>query len=243
MMTTILIVEDEADIVELIRVNLDFAGYSVQTAANVAVAESCILTMLPDLILLDWMLPKMTGVDYLKRLRQDSRTSDVPIIMLTARADEQDKLVGLERGADDYITKPFSPKELLARIKALLRRCSPHHTEDAVVLGSLTLNPNSFCVVANLGPQQTVELALSLTQFKLLHFLMTHVGRIYSREQLLNAVWGDHVFLEARTVDVHIKRLRGILATVDLGDMIETVRGLGYRLRVWPQASQSIIND
>jgi two-component system phosphate regulon response regulator PhoB len=242
-MTTILIVEDEADIVELIRINLEFAGYSVQTAANVAAAEGHLVKLLPDLILLDWMLPKTTGADYLKRLRQDSRTADVPIIMLTARADEQDKLLGLERGADDYITKPFSPKELLARIKAVLRRRLPHHTEDAVVLGALTLNPSSFRVVANLAPQPSVALTLSVTQFKLLHFLMTHVGRIYSREQLLNAVWGDHVFLEARTVDVHIKRLRGILATVELGEMIETVRGLGYRLRVWPQAPQQTAKD
>lgn len=233
-MTTILIIEDEADIVELIRVNLEFAGYSVQTAANVAAAERCLVNALPDLILLDWMLPKTTGVDYLKRLRQDNRTADVPIIMLTARAEEQDKLLGLEYGADDYITKPFSPKELLARIKAVLRRRLPHHTEDAVVFGALTLNPSLFRVATNFASQPSVELTLSVTQFKLLHFLMTHVGRIYSREQLLNAVWGDHVFLEARTVDVHIKRLRGILASVALDDMIETVRGLGYRMREIP---------
>ena len=221
----ILVVEDEPAIQTLISVNLRRAGHEVATALDAEAARQRINEALPDLILLDWMLPGMSGVDMLRRLRSDPRTRQVPIIMLTARGDERDKVEGLETGADDYVTKPFSPRELLARIQAVLRRRAPETTEDAVEVGGLRIDPASRRVTAagqsiNLGP----------TEFRLLHFLSTHPERVHSRSQLLDQVWGDHVFVEERTVDVHIRRLRGALEPSGHDRLIQTVRGSGYRL-------------
>lgn len=222
----ILVVEDEPAIVELVVVNLEHAGHTAMRAANVVEAEAHLRAALPDVILLDWMLPGESGLAFLKRLRADKRTRELPIILLTARAQEPDKLAGLEAGADDYLTKPFSTKELMARIKAVLRRRAPQRTGDPVEVAGLNLDPNSHRVsasgrVLDLGP----------TEFRLLHFLMTHPDRIYSRTQLLDQVWGDHVHIEERTVDVHIRRLRSALSTSGHDRLIETVRGSGYGLR------------
>jgi two-component system phosphate regulon response regulator PhoB len=179
---------------------------------------------MPDLILLDWMLPGMSGLDFARRLRADVRTKNIPIIMLTARGEERDKVAGLETGADDYITKPFSPRELLARIQAVLRRGKPQASEEAVEAGGLRLDPVSHRVMADSAP-----VSLGPTEFRLLHFLMTHPERVHSRDQLLDQVWGDHVFVEERTVDVHIRRLRAALEPSGLDGLVQTVRGSGYR--------------
>jgi two-component system phosphate regulon response regulator PhoB len=179
---------------------------------------------LPDLVVLDWMLPGMSGIEFARRLRADKRTRTVPLIMLTARADEQDKLAGLETGADDYLTKPFSPRELNARVKAVLRRRAPQATDDTVEIAGLKLDPASHRVLGN-----QIPLAPGPTEFRLLHFLMTHADRVYSRTQLLDHVWGDHVFVEERTVDVHIRRLRKALEPTGHDRLIQTVRGAGYR--------------
>ncbi len=224
MPATILVVEDEPSIQELIAINLEQAGYITLQAADAEQALELVRNELPDLVLLDWMLPGMSGVEFARRLRADRRTQGVPIIMLTARAEEQDKLTGLDTGADDYITKPFSPRELIARIKALLRRRSPQATDDAVEAAGLRLDPGSHRVSGNGQP-----LALGPTEFRLLHFLMTHPERVYARAQLLDQVWGDHVFVEERTVDVHIRRLRKALETSGHDRLIDTVRGAGYR--------------
>lgn len=221
----ILVVEDEPAIQELIAVNLEHAGHRVQRAASAAEAEALIRDIRPDLILLDWMLPDVSGTVLARRLRADARMKDIPIIMLTARAQESDKVEGLEAGADDYITKPFSPKELLARIKAVLRRRAPQLTDDLIEVAGLRLDPASHRVSANGG-----NISLGPTEFKLLHFFMTHPERVYSRVQLLDQVWGDHVFVEERTVDVHIRRLRAALEASGHDRLIETVRGTGYRL-------------
>ncbi|MBP6802255.1 MAG: phosphate regulon transcriptional regulator PhoB, partial [Zoogloea sp.] len=178
----------------------------------------------PDLILLDWMLPGMSGVEFAKRLRSEERTRSIPLIMLTARGEEQDKVAGLEAGADDYVTKPFSPRELVARIKAVLRRRAPETTEDAVEIGGLRLDPATHRLAANGNPVN-----LGPTEFRLLHFLMTHPERVHSRAQLLDQVWGDHVFVEERTVDVHIRRLRSALEPSNHDGLVQTVRGSGYR--------------
>jgi two-component system phosphate regulon response regulator PhoB len=180
---------------------------------------------LPDLVLLDWMLPGMSGVEFARMLRHASRTKTIPIIMLTARADESDKIAGLEIGADDYITKPFSPRELIARIKAVLRRRSPEISDDMIEIGGLKLDPATHRITVN-----DQEVALGPTEFRLLHFLMSHSERVHTRSQLLDGVWGDHVFVEDRTVDVHIRRLRKALEIVAKDDLIQTVRGSGYRL-------------
>lgn len=225
MTATVLLVEDEPGIQELLRFNLQQAGHAVVAALNAEQALDVIRETLPDLILLDWMLPGMSGIELAKRLRSDSRTSTIPIIMLTARGEEQDKIAGLETGADDYITKPFSPRELVARIKAVMRRRAPQMTEDPVEVGGLRLDPASHRVTGN---NQPVE--LGPTEFRLLHYLMTHPERVYSRAQLLDQVWGDHVFVEERTVDVHIRRLRRALEATRHDQLIQTVRGAGYRL-------------
>jgi two-component system phosphate regulon response regulator PhoB len=235
MPSTILVVEDEPAIAELIKVNLTFAGHKVLCAMNAQQADILIRAELPDLILLDWMLPDVTGLQLAKRLRSDERTHSVPIIMLTARTDEQDKIDGLEAGADDYITKPFSPKEMMARIKAVLRRRAPQLTDDTVIVCGLKLDPTTHRVSAH--PYNQPELAeqtldMGPTEFRLLHFFMTHLERVHSRTQLLDQVWGDHVFVEERTVDVHIRRLRRSLAPTGHDVLIETVRGSGYRLSV-----------
>jgi len=222
----ILVVEDEPAIQELIAVNLEHAGHQVLRAANVPEAEALVREVLPDLVLLDWMLPGPPGVNFARQLRADQRTKDIPIIMLTARAEERDTIAGLESGADDYVTKPFSPRELLARIKAVMRRRAPQLTDDVVEIADLKLDPVAHRVSAagshiDLGP----------TEFRMLHFFMTHPERVYSRAQLLDEVWGDHVFVEERTVDVHIRRLRQALEPTEHDSLVETVRGTGYRFR------------
>jgi two-component system phosphate regulon response regulator PhoB len=225
MSSDILVVEDEPAIQELIAVNLEHAGHRVQRAHSAAEADALIREIRPDLILLDWMLPDAAGTVLARKLRADTRSKDIPIIMLTARAQEQDKIEGLDAGADDYITKPFSPKELMARIKAVLRRRSPQLTDDLIEVDGLQLDPAAHRVM---GAGR--ELRLGPTEFKLLHFFMTHPERVYSRMQLLDQVWGDHVFVEERTVDVHIRRLRQALEPAGHDRLIETVRGAGYRL-------------
>jgi two-component system phosphate regulon response regulator PhoB len=224
MAATILVVEDEPAIQELIAYNLKQAGHQPLRADNAEQALNLVANALPDLVLLDWMLPGLSGIEFARRLRADKRTRAIPIIMLTARTDEQDKLQGLETGADDYITKPFSPRELNARIKAVLRRRAPEMTDDMVQLGGLKLDPASHRVTGNGEPVD-----LGPTEFRLLHFLMTHAERVHSRTQLLDQVWGDHVFVEERTVDVHIRRLRKALEPTQLDGLVQTVRGTGYR--------------
>ncbi|WP_417068962.1 phosphate regulon transcriptional regulator PhoB [Niveibacterium terrae] len=225
MSANILLVEDEPAIQELIAANLSRAGHMVVRAADAETAQRLVRDALPDLVLLDWMLPGMSGIELARRLRSDERTRTIPIIMLTARSDEADKVAGLEIGADDYITKPFSPRELVARIKAVLRRRSPQITDDAVEIGGLKLDPATHRVSAG-----STLLDLGPTEFRLLHFLMTHAERVHSRAQLLDQVWGDHVFVEERTVDVHIRRLRSALEASGHDSLIQTVRGSGYRL-------------
>ncbi len=229
MPSTILVIEDEPAIQELVAVNLTFAGHKALRAATVEQASTLIRAELPDLILLDWMLPGSSGVQFARKLRTDERTRDIPIIMLTARSNESDKVEGLEAGADDYITKPFSPKELIARIKAVLRRRAPQLTDDMVEMGGLRLDPATHRLTGRRrdGDAQTLE--IGPTEFRLLHFFMTHPERVYSRAQLLDQVWGDHVFLEERTVDVHIRRLRHALSPTGHDYLVETVRGSGYR--------------
>jgi two-component system phosphate regulon response regulator PhoB len=223
---TILVVEDEPQVQELVAVNLEHAGHRVLRAASAEEAQASIRKELPDVLILDWMLPGESGVTFTRRLRADERTRSLPILMLTARAMEQDKISGLEAGADDYLTKPFSPKELAARIKAVLRRRAPELAEEVLEIQGLRLDPPARRVTAN---GQSVELAP--TEFRLLHFFMTHPERIYSRAQMLDQVWGDHVFIEERTVDVHIRRLRKALEPTGHDRLIDTVRGTGYGLR------------
>ncbi|MBV8046632.1 MAG: phosphate regulon transcriptional regulator PhoB [Paludibacterium sp.] len=224
MAANILLVEDEPAIQELIAFNLTQAGHNVLRASTAEAAITLVRNALPDLVLLDWMLPGVSGIEVAKKLRSDERTRAVPIIMLTARSDEQDKISGLDAGADDYITKPFSPRELLARIKAVLRRRAPQMTDDAVEVQGLRLDPITHRVSGN---DQSIE--LGPTEFRLLHFFMTHAERVHSRAQLLDQVWGDHVFVEERTVDVHIRRLRSALEQTGHDNLIQTVRGTGYR--------------
>ena len=222
---TILIVEDEPAIRDLLALNLRHAGFSVDQAASAAAALQHIDAAVPDLILLDWMLPDQAGVDLARRLRADPRTRDVAIIVLTARATEGDKLSGFEAGADDYITKPFSPRELIARVRALLRRRAPEANEDPVEVAGLRLDPGTFRIT---GHGQLLK--MGPTEFRLLHYLMNNVDRVLSRSKLLDGVWGDQVFIEERTVDVHIRRLRLALQPSGHDRLIETVRGGGYRL-------------
>ncbi|NMG74579.1 phosphate regulon transcriptional regulator PhoB [Aromatoleum diolicum] len=231
MAANILVVEDEPAIQELIAANLGRAGHHVVRASDAEAAQRIVRDALPDLVLLDWMLPGMSGIELARRLRADERTRAIPIIMLTARGEEQDKVAGLEMGADDYITKPFSPRELVARIKAVLRRRAPQATEDPVELGGLRLDPATHRVGIDDRP-----IALGPTEFRLLHFLMTHPERVHSRPQLLDQVWGDHVFVEERTVDVHVRRLRAALEESGHDRLIQTVRGSGYRFSAQPDA-------
>jgi len=220
----ILIVEDEPSIRELLALNLRHAGFEPLHAPDAATARRTIDAALPDLVLLDWMLPDQSGVELARRLRADTRTRELPIIMLTARSAEIDKLGGFDAGADDYVTKPFSPKELVARVRALLRRRSPESTDDPVEVAGLRLEPQTFRVIAGDTP-----LRLGPTEFRLLHYLMKNLDRVLSRGKLLDGVWGDHVFIEERTVDVHIRRLRLALQPTGHDRLIETVRGGGYR--------------
>ena len=223
---TILVVEDEPQIQELLAINLQHAGHQVVRASSAEEAEAAIREALPDLVILDWMLPGASGVSLAKRLRGAERTQNLPIIMLTARAMEHDKVSGLEAGADDYLTKPFSPKELAARIQAVLRRRAPELADGAVQIGDLRLDPVSRRVTAAGNPVD-----LGPTEFRLLRFFMTHPERIYTRAQILDLVWGDHVFIDERTVDVHIRRLRKELEATGHDRLIDTVRGSGYGLR------------
>jgi len=226
MNSEILVVEDDAVTQRLIQVNLERAGHQVRCAETVPVAEEKIRELLPDMILLDWVLPDSTGLSLTYKLRSDHRTKDIPIIMLTSRARECDKITGLEVGVDDYITKPFSPAELIARIKAVLRRRAPQLTDDIVEVEGITIDPGANRITAG-----GHDVELGSIEFRMLHFFATHPNRIYSRAQLLDELWGDHVFVEERNVDVHIRGLRRALAPSGHDNLIETVRGTGYRFR------------
>ncbi len=229
MSATILVVEDEPAIQELISATLQHAGHRVMRAYSAEEAVPLVNGTLPDVVLLDWMLPGMNGIQFARRLRGEDRTRELPIIMLTARGEEQDKVAGLDSGADDYLTKPFSPRELVARIKAVLRRRAPQMTEDCVEVDGLRVDPVTHRVTGN-GSQ----LDLGPTEFRLLHFFMTHQERVFNRTMLLDQVWGDHVFVEERTVDVHIRRLRAVLEATGHDRLIQTVRGSGYRFSSLP---------
>ena len=229
----VLIVEDEPAIAELIAVNLKHGGFSPTVAYDGVAAQRELDAVLPDVILLDWMLPGQSGLSLARQWRKQARTKSIPILMLTARGDEPDKIAGLDAGADDYITKPFSTQELLARIRAVLRRRAPESGTDSVTLGGLMLDAGTHRITF-----EGRELKLGPTEFKLLHYLMTHAERVHSRGSLLDKVWGDHVFIEERTVDVHVKRLREALGAA--GAMVETVRGAGYRLTAQTAAGAGV---
>jgi two-component system, OmpR family, phosphate regulon response regulator PhoB len=224
-MAQILIVEDEPAIAELVAMNLRHEGHISRVAASADEAQASVQSALPDLVVLDWMLPGESGLALARRWRSDSRTKALPILMLTARSAESDLVQGLDAGADDYVAKPFSPAELMARIRAVLRRKAPEAAASVIEVGALKLDPLTMRVSANGQPVQ-----LGPTEFRLLRYLMSHPERVHSRAQLLDRVWGDHVFIEERTVDVHIKRLRAVLEPSNCAAMIETVRGAGYRL-------------
>jgi two-component system phosphate regulon response regulator PhoB len=227
MTPSVLVVEDEPAIQELLRVNLVDAGYEVRAALDAETAQRELRDAVPTLLLLDWMLPGKSGLALAKELRGDTRTRELPIIMLTARTDEADKVAGLEAWVDDYVTKPFSPRELKARIRAVLRRRAPEAAQEPLTAGRLRLDPATHRVTVDgdavpLGP----------TEFRLLRFLLARPERVHSRTQLLDQVWGDHVYIEERTVDVHIRRLRLALEPFGQDGLVETVRGSGYRLSV-----------
>ena len=224
MAARILVVEDEPAISELLAVNLRHFGYVVSAVADSASAVEALAQSVPDLMILDWMLPDESGVDLAKRLRQQARTRELPIVMLTARAQEGDKLSGFDAGVDDYLTKPFSTRELLARIKAILRRNAPELAADPIEIAQLRIDPDAFRVSTR---AQTID--LSPTEFRLLHCLMRNADRVLSRSRLLDLVWGDEVYIEERTVDVHIRRLRQALQATGHDRLVETVRGGGYR--------------
>ena len=225
MMPTILVVEDEPAIVELLKVNLADAGYGVKTAGDAESAQAALKAALPDLVLLDWMLPGQSGLALAKELRGNPRTRELPIIMVTARSGEADKVAGLEAWVDDYVTKPFSPRELKARIKSVLRRRAPEAAQEPLEAGGLRLDPVTQRVSVS-----GREVPLGPTEFRLLRFMLARPERVHSRAQLLDMVWGDHVYIEERTVDVHIRRLRVALEPFGADKLIETVRGSGYRL-------------
>jgi len=220
----ILIVEDERPIREMIAFSLKRAGYVVHEAEDSHSARQRLADQRPDLMLVDWMLPDMSGLELTRLIKRDRETRELPIIMLTARAGEADKIAGLEGGADDYVTKPFSPRELLARIQAVLRRTSAGNTDEKIDLGGLQLDKASHRVTAG---DSTV--ALGPTEYRMLEFFMTHPERVYSREQLLDRIWGGNVYVEERTIDVHIRRLRKALEEFRLDHLVQTVRGSGYR--------------
>ncbi|MFT5082804.1 MAG: two-component system phosphate regulon response regulator PhoB [Lentisphaeria bacterium] len=224
---TILVVDDEAPIRDMLRVALEMAGYLVIEASDAQSAHSLIIDTKPDLILLDWMLPTTSGIELARRLKRDEVTRDIPIIMLTAKSEEDNKIQGLEIGADDYITKPFSPRELVARLKAVLRRTELLSEEQPTQVGGLRLDPSSHRVTINATP-----INLGPTEYRLLEFFLTHQERVYSRSQLLDHVWGGNVYVEERTVDVHIRRLRKAITIGKHERFIQTVRGAGYRFSV-----------
>ena len=227
MTPTILVVEDEPAILELLKVNLIDAGYEVQAAPDAETAQALLKASLPSLVLLDWMLPGLSGLAFAKQLRADARTRDLPVIMVTARTDEADRVAGLEAWVDDYVTKPFSPRELKARIKSVLRRRAPEAAQEMLSAGALKLDPSTHRVTAD---GQSVQ--IGPTEFRLLRFFLARPERVHTRTQLLDQVWGDHVYIEERTVDVHIRRLRLALEPFGQDNLIETVRGSGYRLAV-----------
>jgi two-component system phosphate regulon response regulator PhoB len=227
MMPTILVVEDEPAIMELLQVNLVDAGYEVRAASDAETAQAMLRESLPDLVLLDWMLPGQSGLAFAKQLRTDARTKELPVIMVTARTDEADRVAGLEAWVDDYVTKPFSTRELKARIKSVLRRRAPEAAQERLSAGSLDLDPVTHRVSVDGRPVQ-----LGPTEFRLLRFFLARPERVHTRTQLLDQVWGDHVYIEERTIDVHIRRLRLALEPFGQDRMIETVRGSGYRLAV-----------
>ncbi|QBQ54581.1 phosphate regulon transcriptional regulator PhoB [Nitrosococcus wardiae] len=224
MPATILVVDDETAIREMLGFVLTQEGYHYQAAADAEQAWQRINESRPDLILLDWMLPGISGVDLARRLKREPNTRSLPLIMLTARDDEEDKVRGLNVGADDYITKPFSPTELIARVKAVLRRSAPLLSREVVEVDGLKLDPSSHRLSVKDNP-----LEMGPTEFRLLHFFITHPERVYSRGQLIDHVWGDNVYVEERTVDVHIRRLRKSLEPSGHDRFIQTVRGVGYR--------------
>jgi two-component system phosphate regulon response regulator PhoB len=232
MSARILVVEDEPDINELIVVNLRLAGFEVVTTNNAEAAWLVLSSSLPEVVLVDWMLPGMSGFHLIRHMRADMRWRDIPVIMLTARTEEVDKISALEIGADDYVTKPFSPRELVARVKAVIRRRDPKMLEGTVEIGGLRLVPSSRKALAGDEP-----IGLGPTEFRLLHFLMTHAERVHSRAQLLDYVWGGRSHIEERTVDVHIRRLRSVLESHELDGMVQTVRGMGYRFSISPNGA------
>jgi two-component system phosphate regulon response regulator PhoB len=230
----ILIVEDEPSIAELIAINLTHAGFEVEKVMQTDLALALMKERLPSLLILDWMLPGKSGVQFAKELRAQERTRGLPILMLTAKSEEVDKVLGLDSGADDYVTKPFSPKELVARVKALLRRQSPMEDTGPLSIGPIKLDPSSHRVLAIWPELEPKPIALGPTEYRLLQFFMANPERVHSRASLLDNVWGNEVYIEERTVDVHIKRLRAALAPVDCDRFIETVRGSGYRITKTP---------
>lgn len=223
----ILIVEDEAPIREMLQIPLQRAGFTLEEAADVSQARTMIFNRLPELILLDWMLPSTSGIEFARQIKKDQYTQKIPIIMLTAKGEEADKVRGLEVGADDYVTKPFSPRELIARIKAVLRRTQSYDDGEQLVVGDLQLDPAEHRVMVG-----DKEILIGPTEFRLLHFFMRHPERVYSRNQVLDQVWGGNVYIEERTVDVHIRRLRKALAQYGYDNLVQTVRGVGYRFSV-----------
>lgn len=229
MATRILLVEDDAAIREMLQVPLQKAGYEVREAGDVRSAKTLLLEDPPDLILLDWMLPDISGIDWARTLKTSPVTKDIPLIMLTARGEEEDRVRGLDVGADDYVTKPFSPRELVARMKAVLRRTSPTTSEEPIEIEGLRLDPVSHRITGN-----GAAISMGPTEYNLLHFFMTHQDRVFSREQLLDKVWGTNVYVEERTVDVHIRRLRKALADTGHDHLVQTVRGSGYRFSQLP---------
>ena len=233
----ILIVEDEPSIAELIAVNLTHAGYEVEKVMQTDLALNIMRDSLPNLLILDWMLPGKSGVQFAKELRSNDRTRFLPILMLTAKSEESDKVLGLDSGADDYITKPFSPKELVARVKALLRRQMPVEEVGPLFIGPLQLDPVSHRVLAAWPNMAAKSIPLGPTEYRILQYFMSNPERVHSRANLLDKIWGNEVYIEERTVDVHIKRLRAALAPVDCDRFIETVRGSGYRITKTPTES------
>lgn len=226
---SILVIEDEPAIQELVAYTCIEQGYTVRRADSARAGRDAIDRELPDMVLLDWMLPDKSGIELLRDLRGQERTRTVPVIMLTAKSNEADKVVGLDTGADDYVVKPFSPRELISRIRAVFRRRAPEHGGEALEFGPLRIDPSRHEMSVG-----GIAIKMGLAEFKLLTFLVSHPDRVFSRTQLLDNVWGDHVFIEERTVDVHVLRLRKALASVNAQDLIQTVRGLGYRLSMRP---------
>jgi len=221
----VLLVEDDDDIGEMLQITLQSNDMNVRWCTNVMKAQQVLKEDLPDIILLDWMLPGISGPDWVKFLKNQDENKSIPIIMLTARGTEEDKVSGLDVGVDDYVTKPFSVKELIARMQAVLRRSGSKNDSRAINLGPLLIDPESHCVTIN-----GIDVMLSPTEYKLLYFFASNPDKVYSRNQLLDSVWGDNVYVEDRTVDVHIRRLRKILDAQGCADLVQTVRGFGYKL-------------